>query len=201
MSKIFNSNNAYYLDQSIKKETQKEIEKLFDKEDVFNETNAEDAKLYLGKEGYFVDVLYKNLNEWKKGILDKILDKSVEDTTIYPSYPFVKLKTQGDTVTNFRFFLPADKVKEVEEPKKYRPFRTTEEFSNVTGKRIGSILKFKYVDKDVCYYTRMYTGFHFLENGNIYIELGSEAYSLEQLYNYYEWLDEHGEWQPFGVEE
>jgi len=170
------------------------MNKTFDRKDVFSWSNAEDAKQYIGKDCYFahsVGVLSEHIKTGVMGILKDIFNSNYDAVSC----------AFGDGTSTWGLCLPADKVKEVEEPKKYRPFRTTEEFSNVTGKRIGSILKFKYVDKDVRYYTRMYTGFHFLENGNIYIELGSEAYSLEQLYNYYEWLDEHGEWQPFGVEE
>ena len=48
------------------KEQEKNKMKEFDKKDVFNITNAEDANEYVGKEGYFADCLYKDLNMWKK---------------------------------------------------------------------------------------------------------------------------------------
>lgn len=166
--------------------------KTFDKKDVYSWSNAEDAKQYIGKEGYFsnnfsaLKIKVKNCDELN-------MLKNIDSYGICCFNP-------NEHFEGFGLFLPADKIKEIEEPK-YRPFRTTEEFSKVTGKRIGSILKFRCGGNDKRYYTRMYTGFHILENGNIYIELGSEAYNLEQLYNYYEYLDEHGDWKPFGVEE
>lgn len=163
--------------------------KTFDKKDVFTCVNADEAKQYINQAGYFANQLKDFLTEFSAGTI--VLTDVQEDEY----RPFV-----SDGHGSALYFLPANKVKEVEE-KKYRPFRTTEEFSEVTGKRIGSILKFKCGGLDVLYYTSLYTGFHILENGDIYIELGAGSYSLEQLYNYYEWLDEHGEWQPFGVEE
>ena len=170
--------------------------KTFDKKDVLSALTLEEAAQYKSKEGYFAN----NIKDLQREVDNNRIDTLCE----------IKEEAQWGLVFQYHYglvghdcsslFLPADKVKEVEEPK-YRPFKTTEEFSKVTGKRIGSILKFRCIGHDKRYYTRMYTGFHILENGNIYIELGSEAYSLEQLYNYDEWLDEQGEWQPFGVEE
>ena len=165
--------------------------KTFDRKNMFTIATIEGARKYINCEGYFCDSYYLDLNRWDKGILKDVN----EDTTDYPFY--LKPRNNCSNASfGFRFFIPVDKVKEKQ---KWRPFKTTEEFSEVTGKRIGSILKFKCRGKDKCYYTRMYTGFHILANGKKYIELGSEAYNLEQLYNFYEWLNEQGEWQLFGV--
>ena len=166
--------------------------KSFDIKDVYSWANWKEAKQYIGKECFFGDTLAELQGEINSKS-NKIL-KNINNRETVPTQCIFN----DDCGASWGLCIPTDKVKEVKELK-YRPFRTTEEFSKVTGKRIGSILKFRCGGNDKRYYTKMYTGFHILENGNIYIELGSEAYNLEQLYNYYEWLDKHGKWQPFGV--
>ena len=210
------------------KEQEKNKMKEFDKKDVFNITNAEDANEYVGKEGYFADCLYKDLNMWKKGILDEI----VKDAT---SFPFVKLNTQDGISITVRLFLPADKVKDVEEPKKWRAFRTFEEFilvlghssfimGSVSADKVKEIEEKKYrsfknlnefkecISKDTL--TCLDHGIEIIDtskgsqyrlmilgtftNGIILPLYG--ALTFEQLFEKFK-ININGNWQPFGVED
>ena len=165
--------------------------KEFDKKDVFNITNAEDANEYVGKEGYFADCLYKDLNMWKKGILDEI----VKDAT---SFPFVKLNTQDGISITFRLFLPADKVKEIEE-KKYRSFKNLNEFKECISKDTLTCLDhgIEIIDTSKgSQYRLMILGT--FTNGIILPLYG--ALTFEQLFEKFK-ININGNWQPFGVED
>ena len=51
---------------------------LFDKKDVISWANCEEAKEYIGEEGYFRDDFQEDLAAWYKGILhDRDLNASV----------------------------------------------------------------------------------------------------------------------------
>ena len=79
--------------------------KTFDKKDVFTCVNAEDAKAYIGGLGYFANTLngFKNIQYFAPYSLD--------DIQVGRDKPFFYRKD------SFALFLPADKVKEVEEVK------------------------------------------------------------------------------------
>ena len=47
----------------------KMMSKLFDKKDIFSWSNCEEAKKYIGEEGYFRDDYQEDLACWSKGLL------------------------------------------------------------------------------------------------------------------------------------
>ena len=78
--------------------------KTFDKKDVYSWSNCEEARQYIGDEGYFRDTYCESLAAWHRGILQDV-DPSMPVDCIF----------EDEENEIFGLFLPADKVKEVEE--------------------------------------------------------------------------------------
>ena len=97
--------------------------KEFDRKYIFSWANCEEAKQYIGKEGFIGNRLGEINENVKRGCTVTLQD--VEDDTVdcfYFEMGIFKDCSAG-------LFLPLDKVKEVEE-KKYRPFKNIDEFMN-----------------------------------------------------------------------
>ena len=144
--------------------------KTFDKKDIFSLLNAEDAKPYIGKFGYMADnvqTLRKNVEENKRFKLHDI-----EDDYILP----FKVCIKNDEIFGFGLFLPADKVRE--EPKKWRPYKSLNEFDFIPGDLIR--IRQRYDHK--CEYLYLITGFRYAKN---IVCMDGEAYTLEYLFNHY----------------
>jgi len=159
--------------------------KTFDRKDVYSWSNAEEAKQYIGEKGYFSDELKKNLKFWVKGTLKVI------NTDLKVSEVFAKENEEGDYP--YGLFIPANKVKEVEE-KKWRAFKDIGEFQCVTNKFIGDIIEVK-SDWD----SRVYRCLIMWATEG-YIGMAGLRFSLLiDLFEHYQWKDSNNEWQPFGV--
>ena len=97
-------------------------------------------------------------------------------------------------------FLPADKVKEVEEEKKYRPFETIEEFVKTIGD-IGTIITYREKKEPSQEMRGIFTGYMWDRACRGWIlGLGATLYRLENLFELAEYKYKN-EWQPFGVED
>ena len=162
--------------------------KTFDKKDIFTCVTADEAIAYIGNNGYFANSL-SGFNH-----IDCFAPYSLDEVQIGTDKPFVYKKE------SYALFLPADKVKKVEEPKKYRPF-TLEEFLNKFS--VGTKISMREKDQTRSFYC-LFEGYQTVndqtEKSHILV-ICSLWYSLNELLNKYEYLDEHGKWQPFGVEE
>lgn len=93
----------------------------FDKKDVITALNREEAEIYIGEKGYYC---YRN-NDWRPCELVRVYLKD-DDFDVRNVFTILDHKTEHECP----MFLPADKVKEVEEEKKYRPFKNVDEFMN-----------------------------------------------------------------------
>jgi hypothetical protein len=166
---------------------------VFDRKDVFSWSNAEEARQYIGQEGYFSDICYNDLTLWNKA---ELIDISCDSDTAS-----VFTEECGDE-ENFSFglFLPIDKVKQQEE-KKWRPF-TLDEFNKIfeigqvitTRPRLKSnFVTGKWLDLGYSLFTNDCDEEHIL--------LSIHYYTLEDLFNRYEYQDESENWRRFGVEE
>lgn len=149
--------------------------------DVLACVDAEDAKQFIGQTGYFADVIYgfTNLSDNAYSILD-ILD-NVKGT----DSPF-HAQNENDS---WRYFIPECRLKPKE--KKIRPY-TFVEFSSkfIAGGQVTFRPKDK-PDNRKC----------FVLSGT-FIYLGDDAYTLDELFNDYEWYDDNaGQWKPFGIED
>lgn len=152
---------------------------------IFTCFDTECAEHYIGKQGYFTNcyTLFENINSLVKGTLTKICDSSVNEkyyTNVGEKY--------------YSFFLPEDYLKS--EEKVFRPC-TLDEF----GLHIGDLIKFRRKDDHNFEVGTMYMGY-IKTNGIVKVLLGQCYYSLEVLFNDYEWYDsDSNTWEIFGVEE
>lgn len=158
--------------------------KTFDKKDVYSWSNAEEAKLYIGEKGYFADAAFENIDDWQLDVLEEIYSDSDIRSVFQAQSSFYGL------------FLPEDKIKEVKEEKKWRPF-TLEEFNKIIP--MGTVFKYRYKGqkhiKSIYYHANLdcENGYQaiFFEDCNLNLGYCFETMEL--------FLD--GKWVPFGVKE
>lgn len=157
--------------------------RIIDKKKIFDSFEIEEAEKYLGKEGYFANSneMFSNLDNCIFGKLEEINDD---------------IKPYSDSYLNYRYFLPEKFVKEKQAKKKYRPC-TLDEF----GLNIGDLIRFRKKDDHNFEICTMYMGY-IKTNGIVKVVLlGQCYYSLEVLFNDYEWYDrDSNTWEMFGVE-
>lgn len=159
--------------------------KTFVKKDIFSWTNAEDAHCYVGKDGYFSNTLIS---------LENAIDLN-KIHTLKEINPIHGLSFIAENHAQYSFFLPADKVKEVEE-KKWRACKNFEEFKACTHRDIGDVIVFKEKNTEPIN-TALVTGYH--KSCLHKLGLGYMCYSFQELFNNYLWLDTNNNWLPFGV--
>ena len=164
----------------------------FEVKDVLSWATREEAKHYIGQTGFFGDSLAELAGDVETG--DHFLLSDVQDDTSSCFYL--------DGANYYSFFLPADKVKEVEE-KKWRPFKDRVEFKEVTGLNVGDTILFKEKNYVPCCSNEAFI--LSLENepaGLMFVTLSGLRTSNKILFDKYEYSKDEGEtWLPFGVEE
>ena len=153
---------------------------------IFSCFGTEQAKQYVDCKGYFTNDIgdFSNLDDCYYGTLN------VVDNNSSRSY------LNKDFSRYFGFFLPEKFVKQKQAKKKYRPY-TLEEFCNEGFEVV--VFRSKY-DKSLEYHVR-YNGYVKYDNGVYLIVFGNKLYPLNELFENYEYLDDDGEWKPFGVEQ
>lgn len=164
-------------------------ELLFDKKDVFTVLNACDAEEYLNTKGYFAETLSVLNANIKDGITDTLRNIETDNC-----FSFV---TDND---NFPLFLPASKVIKLE--KKYRPFKTIEEFKKTLNiSDFGEPIEYR--DSNGNQYVAVWNGYLEKNNKLEVISLGGWVYTARGLFECcFEFFNEQTEeWQPFGVAE
>jgi hypothetical protein len=169
---------------------------LFEKKDVISWANCEEAKKYIGEEGYFRDDYQEDLVAWYKGILQEIA----------PSLP-VDCTFEDEKNNVYGLFLPADRVKQARSPH-WRPFETAKELKDALGvnELLGAKITYRRKDNPLYTYNGIvtkYTRMSSDDNNTIFcsISIGGTVLSLRDLFNEYEWFSDRFGWQPFGVEE
>ena len=166
--------------------------KKFDIKDVFSWSNAEDAKQYIGKKGYFAD----NLNDLQECVSNNNF-QTLFSLDLDPETDVDSIFSITEIDYKYALFLPADKVKEVEEPKKYRKFNSTDEFLKFY--KVGQVVHLKNKNNNLEQLTSIVSVFI-----NCYccvcLGINNGALPFEDLFKKYE-IEINGKWQPFGVEE
>lgn len=162
--------------------------KTFDKKDIFTCVTADEAITYIGNNGYFANSL-SGFNH-----IDCFAPYSLDEVQIGTDKPFVYKKE------SYALFLPADKVKEVEEPKKWRPFNCIEEVFVTLNKDVGSFITYRTKDFPLRTITTTITGYTKEKNKEDQIQIGAGMIELSNCFEGIEiWNGK--DWQPFGVEE
>lgn len=163
--------------------------RTFDKKDIFTIVNAEEAKKYIGQQGYFTSFYSDNLSDWDFDILKSINDlKSSECNSIF--------NAKNNDYICYGLFLPMNKVKEIRKETKWRPF-TLEEFNETIP--MGTVFKYKYKRNNV---NDVYSVYY---HANLDCENGFQSIFFEDSYHDFVYcfnemkLFLNGEWQPFGV--
>ena len=164
---------------------ERKFDKRIDKDliDVYTIFNRFSSDL-IGTTVYASNVLknFQNLENCKKGIVDHI-----------DNHGFAVTLENGETFF-FYFVIPSFSVK-VEE-KVFRPC-TLDEF----GLHIGDLIRFRRKNEHNFEICTMYMGYR-RKNGGVNVLLGNNYYSLQDLFEDYEWYDNDSHtWEMFGVEE
>ena len=143
--------------------------------------DIDEAEKYIGKMCYISDNydFFCDMDLTQQKIL-----KGVEDCEV----PF-----HFDSDKQAEFCLPCDWVTK---EKQYRPC-TLDDF----GLHIGDLIRFRRKDDHNIEVCTMYMGY-MKNNGIVKVMLGNTYYSLEELFDNYEWFDkDSNKWEVFGVEE
>ena len=150
--------------------------------EIYSPVNAMLAQVYIGQNGIFSNDSqdFENLKNAKLRVLTS-LELREGYTKRFCSDGFW-----------YEYFLPLANV----ENKKYIPC-TLDNF----GLNIGDLLRFRKKDDHNFEIGTMYMGY-IKNNGIVRVMLGNTYYSLEELFNDFEWFDKDSNtWEPFGVEE
>ena len=146
---------------------------------------------YLNLGGYFSNS--KDFSVYEEATLDVVQVAKFSSSF----YGFMR----GGNVHNFIYFIPKLKAVFKEEPEKktLRPFKSIDEFFNVTGLKIGKVLHIKnfgnypYTEKSIFCGFRVYTN-------ETYVIFGAGSRSFDELFKHFKYF-KNGDWLRFGVEE
>ena len=145
---------------------------------------AENCSEYINQKGYFANDIdfFKSIDLCEYGALEKVYCDEAKSFQM------------REKLTSFRYFIPEYFVKPKE--KQFRPC-TLDDF----GLNIGDLIRFRRKDDHNIEVCTMYMGY-MKNNGIVKVMLGNTYYSLEILFNDYEWYDrDSSTWEVFGVEE
>lgn len=149
--------------------------------------DAEEAKQFIGKEGYFANCLrvFKTIEYFEKWTLTAVDEKEER---------CFKDATGGNY---WNHFLPAEWVKETE----WRPYLIDEWLQE---HNFGDVIEFR-TKTNHCEITAMFIGMDSEpQNGKTRIMLGCNAYSFDSLFEHYELIDKTHDgkfaWRSFGIE-
>lgn len=152
---------------------------------------AEKCEKYIGQKGYFANTIsyFSDINLCKYGTLGCILDESK------PEEPFY----MEENKLSYGYFIPECFVKPKE--KQYRPY-TFMEFTDIFT--VGRPIKFRQKGKVGCERYLILNGYMHEQYNNqtvTYIYIGAGGYTLQELFEEYEWQEHYTEdFKPFGVE-
>ena len=162
--------------------------RIIDRKYIYDCFNADEAREFIGEECFMANdiELFINLDRINVYTLDKIEDGFYN-------------KEEDEY---FDFCLPVRWLKPEEKQKQYRPY-TLNEFTNIFT--VGLPIKFRRkgdVGWERYLILNGYSHNQLLGETTTDIYIGRGAYTLDELFNKYEWQEHYTEdFQPFGVEE
>ena len=162
--------------------------RIIDRKYIYDCFNADDAREFIGEECFMANdiELFINLDRINVYTLDKIEDGFYN-------------KEEDEY---FDFCLPVRWLKPEEKQKQYRPY-TFMEFTNIFT--VGQPIKFRKkgeVGNERYLILNGYSHNQLIGETTTDIYIGRGAYTLDELFNKYEWQEHYTEdFKPFGVEE
>ena len=159
-------------------------------------TDLSEAVLKLGEKGYFSDD--KDFSNYATGTLTRVW-------CWFEKIEFAFTYRNEKTTDSCRYFIPENQVVFKEEPKEktLRPFKSIDEFFEVTGFRIGGAVKIKNFAGCAFDETTIITGFRVYTDEEFHrmdVIFGGSARPLDDLFKHYKYF-KNGDWLRFGVEE
>ena len=155
--------------------------------------DIEIAKQFLGKKGYFSNYLnvYAHISNMKEDVLqslDENLDENHDEAFL------------EETRSKWKFFLPAEWVKQEKKEPKYRPYSLAEW---IEQHGIGEVIHYRSKSEGI-ELRHMYMGYAFGTGKDITklnvgtLTLGVASYCFDYLFEDYE-IEINNKWKPFGV--
>lgn len=164
--------------------------KTFDRKDIFTIANVEDARKYVGKLGYPSNSLNK-----LKTLINNFAPYSLDKIDLDNDKPFFY---RDDC---FLYFIPADKVKEVETHKKWRPFKNIDEFLQKTKIAVGTVIHVEVSPKLLDWRDRYHLALLGYTADSLIFPSPLNEISFQTLFNEVQLIENDGTLQPFGIEE
>lgn len=163
--------------------------KKFDIKDVFSWSNAEDAKQYIGKNGYFAD----NLHDLQECVSNNSI-QTLFSLDLDPETDVDSIFSINEIDYKYALFIPAEKVTEIKE-KKYRPFKSIDEFMNHLDLKclMNNYIKVEDINTSEIYELMIVGAF---VNGLVLPLYG--ALTMDQLFRKFK-LKFNDQFLPFGV--
>lgn len=160
---------------------------------------AEQGYEFIGKECYFSDYACKYED------LDTI--ENTDDRTLYIK-DFLKLVDTDcqdrmfksrELGVNYRYCLPVEWTEEKQLEFKWRAYTISEFQETFT---VGRAVRFRRKDTPNREHLLIFNGYYTLYNGQVSILFGIHFYTLEELFEQYEWQEFYtDEYRPFGIKE
>lgn len=153
----------------------------------------------LGQVGYFAEDVskFENLDKCAMGIC------FFKDGEEFPFYRFNHpIRRLAHPEKAYPLFCPISAIKEEKEEKKYRPYTFMEFQDKFT---VGRPIKYRKKGQVGWERYLILNGYIHVQHNDkttSYIYIGSTSYTLDELFNEYEWQEHYTEdFEPFGVEE
>lgn len=157
--------------------------------------DIEQAREFVGKECIFSDKYenFKNLDKYLFDNSDYSAILSIDDYTRNGDYVFRNAKNG----VHYGLILPLEWAKEPK--KKWRAYTIAEFQETFT---VGRAVRFRRKDAPTKEHLLAFGGYYTLHDGRVSILFGIHLYTLEELFEQYEWQEFYtDEYRPFGVEE
>ena len=185
----------------------------FDIKDLKSWANRNDV-VELSVAGFFgnslleIDNEIRRYNKGEKGHLHMLYQISDNGCCCFGYATYFSDTGAFSGTSNFAFFLPVDKVKKNKPEKKYRPFKSMRELTEIVygedweydNLSVGDSLWIRRKGDNHIHQNLLITSLGYDENDVISILISMNGKSMQEWLDNYE-IEINGEWQPFGAVE
>lgn len=185
----------------------------FDTKDLKSWANRHDVEIksvtgFFGNSLLEIDNEIRRYNKGEKGHLHELYQISDNGCFCFGYATYFSDTGAFAGTNNFAFFLPADKVKKDKPKKKYRPFKSMRELTEIVYSKdweydnlsVGDSLWIRRKGDTHIHQKLLITSLGYDENDVISILISMNGKSMQEWLDNFEFLA-HDEWQPFGAVE